>query len=136
MASSRILRYNKRHSRARVPVEAAFGKLKGRFRCLNTTLLYRLSFVPILVHACAVLHNLCCLWNDPLAEEEWLQYWRREKDYSEEEFVEMLAEYRNIEQTIGEAVFPSQVGDIVTFPNTSPSQLRDAFADLFMQDGQ
>ena len=51
--------FNYRLSRARVVVEHAYGRLKGRWRCLlkrNDTSVHDL---PKLVAACCVLHNIC-----------------------------------------------------------------------------
>ncbi|XP_039638609.1 protein ANTAGONIST OF LIKE HETEROCHROMATIN PROTEIN 1-like [Perca fluviatilis] len=51
--------FNKRHSRARVTVECAFGRLKGRWRCLGKRLDVDISTVPTIISACCTLHNVC-----------------------------------------------------------------------------
>lgn len=50
--------FNTYISSARIVVENAFGRLKGRFRCLTKRLDVHHSFIPTLVGACCVLHNL------------------------------------------------------------------------------
>lgn len=64
--------FNYRQSRARMVVENAFGRLKGRWRCLQKRLDCKLANVPNIVAACAVLHNFCEQFGDacPL---EWTQ---------------------------------------------------------------
>lgn len=51
--------YNYHHSRARMVVENAFGRLKGRWRILLKRNDTRIQKLPNLVIACCVLHNLC-----------------------------------------------------------------------------
>ncbi|KAK7879837.1 hypothetical protein WMY93_033497 [Mugilogobius chulae] len=51
--------YNKKFSRARVVVENAFGRLKGRWRCLLKRNDSDLELVKSMVLACCALHNLC-----------------------------------------------------------------------------
>lgn len=45
-------------------VENAFGRLKGRWRCLLKRLDFKLENVPNVVSACVVLHNMCELYGD------------------------------------------------------------------------
>lgn len=62
--------FNYRLSRARMVVECAFGRLKGRWRCLlkrNDTHLHKLSLT---IAACCILHNICEEQNDEF-EIEW-----------------------------------------------------------------
>ena len=61
--------YNYRHSRARMVVENAFGRLKGRWRCLLKRMDFKLVNVPHAVSACIVLHNMCELYGDNCLEE-------------------------------------------------------------------
>lgn len=49
----------KPHSKARVTVECAFGRLKGRWRCLGKRLDVDISTVPTIISACCTLHNVC-----------------------------------------------------------------------------
>ncbi|XP_063062975.1 uncharacterized protein LOC134455685 [Engraulis encrasicolus] len=51
--------YNKRTSRARCVVEHAFGRLKGRWRCLGKKNECSVTVVEDMVLACCTLHNLC-----------------------------------------------------------------------------
>uniref|UniRef100_A0A672HFQ1 DDE Tnp4 domain-containing protein n=1 Tax=Salarias fasciatus TaxID=181472 RepID=A0A672HFQ1_SALFA len=50
---------NRKISRARVVVENAFGRLKGRWRCLLKRNNSDLTLVKSMVLACCALHNLC-----------------------------------------------------------------------------
>lgn len=52
-------RYNYRISRARMVVENAFGRLKGRWRRLMKRNDMSVYHVPCIVTACCVLHNVC-----------------------------------------------------------------------------
>ena len=51
--------FNSRLSRARMTVERAFGRLKGRWRCLMTRYDCHLGNINNTVAACCVLHNFC-----------------------------------------------------------------------------
>ena len=51
--------FNYRLSRARNVVENAFGRLKGRWRCLAKRNDCALEFVKVQVAACCTLHNIC-----------------------------------------------------------------------------
>ena len=65
--------YNYRQSRARMVVENAFGRLKGRWRCLLKRMDFKLENVPHAVSACIVLHNMCELYGDNFLE-EWTDH--------------------------------------------------------------
>lgn len=51
--------FNYRQSRARMVVENAFGRLKGRWRCLLKQMDFHLTNVPAVVGSCVVIHNMC-----------------------------------------------------------------------------
>lgn len=51
--------YNKKMCRARVVVENAFGRLKGRWRCLMKRNDGDIQLVKSMVLACCALHNIC-----------------------------------------------------------------------------
>ena len=59
-----------RLSSARMVVECAIGKLKGRWRSLQNPLPIKADFVPILILACLKLHNFCIDSDDQLREAE------------------------------------------------------------------
>lgn len=56
--------FNYRQSRARMVVESAFGRLKGRWRCLLKRLDVKLDNVTNIVAACGVFHNMCEFYGD------------------------------------------------------------------------
>ena len=66
--------FNYRQSRARMVVENAFGRLKGRWRCLLKRLDFALENVPNVVAACVILHNLCEMYGDHF-QPEWELAW-------------------------------------------------------------
>ena len=53
-------------------VEHAFGRLKGRWRCLQTRLAVHVTEVPELVGACCILHNVCQLHGEGF-DTQWLE---------------------------------------------------------------
>ncbi|KAM7431033.1 hypothetical protein ABFA07_018335 [Porites harrisoni] len=57
--------------RARMIVEVAFGRLKGRFRCLLKRIDTTLKYLPAKIASCVVLHNLCEM-REEVFNEEWL----------------------------------------------------------------
>ena len=63
--------FNYRQSRARMVVENAFGRLKGRWRCLLKRMDCQLSNVPNIVGSCVTLHNICELYGDHCSD-EWI----------------------------------------------------------------
>ena len=64
--------FNHRLSHARVVVEHAYGRLKGRWQCLLKRLDISVWDVPELVAACCVLHNVCEVHGDTF-NEDWLE---------------------------------------------------------------
>ena len=61
--------FNYRLARARMVVECAFGKLKGRWRCLLKRNDSHVSLIPDVVLACATLHNICQREGDLIEDE-------------------------------------------------------------------
>ena len=50
--------FNRKHSSTRMSVERGFGILKSRFKEIGTKSSLKLGFLPTVVHACCVLHNI------------------------------------------------------------------------------
>ena len=50
--------FNRKHSSTRMCVERAFGILKARFKEIGGKTSLKLEFLPTVVHACCVLHNV------------------------------------------------------------------------------
>ena len=63
--------FNHRLSSARAVVENAFGRLKGRWRCLMKRNDCDVKRIPNIITACCVLHNLCERCGDR-CEDEWM----------------------------------------------------------------
>ena len=63
--------FNYRLSRARVVVEHAYGRLKGRWRCLLKRNDVLIRDLPTLVAACCVLHNVCEVHGETF-DEDWM----------------------------------------------------------------
>ena len=68
--SAKQKKFNYRLSRAHVTVENAFGRLKGRWRSLMKRNDTDVKFMPTLITACCILHNMCETRGDSF-EEEW-----------------------------------------------------------------
>jgi len=64
--------FNYRHSRARMVVECAFGRLKGRWRCLLKRYDGDISTLSVVVAACCTLHNICEIHGDAF-DESWIE---------------------------------------------------------------
>ena len=64
--------FNVALSQSRVVVENAFGRLKGRLRCLSKRLDTSVQNAVIITSACCILHNFCELCRQEFPE-EWLQ---------------------------------------------------------------
>ncbi|XP_038572837.1 uncharacterized protein LOC119901297 [Micropterus salmoides] len=64
-------RFNSHHSRARSIIERAFGMMKTRFRAIFLQALeVHHTFVPHVITACAILHNICLGAGDIVAPED------------------------------------------------------------------
>lgn len=64
-------RFNSHHSRARSIIERAFGMMKTRFRAIFLQALeVHHTFVPHVITACAVLHNICLGAGDAMDTED------------------------------------------------------------------
>ena len=50
--------FNRKHSSTRMSVERGFGILKARFKEIGTKTSLKLDFLPTVVHACCILHNI------------------------------------------------------------------------------
>uniref|UniRef100_A0A1A8CC85 Zgc:113227 n=1 Tax=Nothobranchius kadleci TaxID=1051664 RepID=A0A1A8CC85_NOTKA len=72
------LLFNKKFSRARVVVENAFGRLKGRWRCLLKRNDCDVSLVRSMILTCCALHNLC-----ESHGEHYDNVWTTETEYPE-----------------------------------------------------
>lgn len=53
------INYNRKHACTRVIIERTFGILTGRFRKLKYIYMYATEFIPLVVLACCILHNIC-----------------------------------------------------------------------------
>ena len=69
--SAKAKKFNTRLSRARVVMECAFGRLKGRWRCLLKRNDVKIDYITTLVTACCILHNICEVYNDNF-DDQWL----------------------------------------------------------------
>ena len=67
-AAQRVFNY--RHSRARMTIESIFGRLKGRWRCLQKRLDVSVDFDSTVVTACSIMHNLCEKRHERYMDEE------------------------------------------------------------------
>ena len=69
--STKAKKFNARLSRARVVVQCAFGRLKGRWRSLLKRNDVRIDHMTTLVTACCILHNMCEVHQDNF-DSDWL----------------------------------------------------------------
>ena len=60
----RQLKYNRSLSAARSVIERAFALLKGRFRRLKYLEMLQTVYIPHVIIACCILHNICLLHDD------------------------------------------------------------------------
>lgn len=68
-ATQEEINFNYRLSQARMTVERAFGRLKGRWRCLLKQNESHITLVSQVISACVVLHNFCEAHNEDYNEE-------------------------------------------------------------------
>lgn len=61
--------FNHRLSKARMTVKRAFGRLKGRWRCLMKRYDCNIKNINTTITACCVLHNFCEIHNEVYDEE-------------------------------------------------------------------
>lgn len=64
-------RFNHQLSTARVVSENAFGRLKGRWRCLMKRMDMKPEYIPIVITACCTLHNICEIHGEEF-DTDWL----------------------------------------------------------------
>lgn len=76
--------FNYRLSHARVVVEHAYGRLMGRWRCLQKRLDISVYDVPTFV-ACVVLHNVCEVHGEAF-DDQWMEGIESGGDVNESEF--------------------------------------------------
>lgn len=58
--------YGYRLSSARMTIECAFGRLKGRFGCLRRVMDVNIDELPELILSCFILHNFCEMRHNPV----------------------------------------------------------------------
>ncbi|KAL2099480.1 hypothetical protein ACEWY4_003874 [Coilia grayii] len=96
------LNFNHKLSQARMTVERAFGRLKGRWRCLLKLNDTHITFISRIVSACCVLHNYC--------------------EYHNEEYLEGDTEVEEAESVGHQEQVPGQ---------QQPKDIRDALCSYF-----
>lgn len=97
--------FNYMHSKVRVIVECAFGRLKNRFRALLEAVPHKL--VPYMIKciiACMVLHNICII-HHPASDEEALEV--------------LLGLDDDLDPDNEQGYDPNDVGDVVYVPPTA-----------------
>lgn len=65
---------------ARNPIECAYGRLKARWQILNKRMDIGLKYVPSVIYACFVLHNICELNAMPVDADDVTRQIERERD--------------------------------------------------------
>ncbi|XP_061193784.1 putative nuclease HARBI1 [Saccostrea echinata] len=63
-------RFNTAHSKTRVTIERTFGWWKRRFHVLHSEIRMKPERVCTIIGACAVLHNLAIMYNEPPMDED------------------------------------------------------------------
>ena len=80
--SSEQKTFNYHLSCARVVVEMAFGRLKGRWRCLLKQNESNVANVSIIIALCVVLHNICKMFGEDFPAE-----WNAEEPSAQVPFI-------------------------------------------------
>uniref|UniRef100_A0A1X7T4L1 DDE Tnp4 domain-containing protein n=1 Tax=Amphimedon queenslandica TaxID=400682 RepID=A0A1X7T4L1_AMPQE len=65
------INFNYHLSKARVVTENAFGRMKGRWRCLMKRNDMNIKNITTVIATCAILHNMCEMHGDPF-DENWM----------------------------------------------------------------
>ena len=60
--------YNSAHTKTRVVIEQTFGRLKRRFLVLHSEIRMAPEKVCLIIGACAMLHNIAVLLNEPMED--------------------------------------------------------------------
>lgn len=60
------INYNVKHAKTRVVIERVFGMLLNRFRKLKYIYMYNTEYIPLIILACCILHNICINNEDEL----------------------------------------------------------------------
>ncbi|XP_071179625.1 putative nuclease HARBI1 [Mytilus edulis] len=63
-------KYNKCHCSTRSVIERTFGRLKRRFHILHSEIRMKPGKACKIIIACAILHNICILLNEPDIEDD------------------------------------------------------------------
>ena len=58
--------YNSAHTKTRVVIEQTYGRWKRRFHVLHSEIRMAPEKVCLIIGACAVLHNIAVLLNEPM----------------------------------------------------------------------
>ncbi|KAJ7313273.1 hypothetical protein JRQ81_004557 [Phrynocephalus forsythii] len=80
-------RFNEYAAAARTVVGVAFGRLRGRWRCLTKRNDTDVSFLPTLVAACCTLHNVCEARGD-VFQACWMEEGQQQQERDEHPFIE------------------------------------------------
>ena len=106
--------FNYRLSRARMVVECAFGRLKGRWRSLLKRIDIDVKFMPTYVAACCVLHNICEVHKDTF-NDRWMV-----QQQQDEAVPRTAATNATTQQPL-----------TITATNADATMIRDALSDFF-----
>ena len=70
-----------RLSSARMVIECAFGRLKGRFGCLKRDMYINMNDLPFVIHSCFKLHNFCEMRKENVSRENVESAMKYDKDF-------------------------------------------------------